>query len=235
MGDIEVRPLCAKYCGCEGGGGETIDNNSQQQQQQSEYPSTDAPLSATSGCTNKLTQHPICRFGQICECEEFVNSPESEGCGGNYESSQGTIVVNDLCGQYCNACGSMEEIFEEAYMEVLTLQARKKCRFATSECKAMLSNLYSCGNGQLGIEKANPMIQAVVTKQGQKVALESAKLGHPSLHAGEEPQQPQVCVAEVVPSDTLGESYASAGNKKGSLLTTLMVIISTSGIAFLLW
>jgi len=229
MGDIEVRSVCAKYCGCEG---------ESETGMQPEVPisSTDPPPTIL-GCVDKLSQNPICRFGNICECKDFVNAPESEGCGGSYKSSRGDIVINDVCAQYCDACEerSVEELFEEAYTEVLTLKAQAKCHYATAECKAMLSNMYSCGSGQSGIEKAHPMIQAVVTKQGQKVALASAQLGHPSLHAGEELQQPSVCALDAFDIGEISENSTSSAGQKGSLRMALITMISTSSMLLLWW
>lgn len=191
---------------------------------------------APMGCANELSNSPMCRFAGICECEEFVNAPESEGCGGMYKSDFGDVPINDVCALYCGDCKDipLEEVFEEAYMEVMTIQMHEKCRYATAECQSMLSNLYSCASGQPGIEAAHPMIQAVVTKRGQEVAMSSAQLGASSLHAGEEPQEIQACApdTEAQPEGKNGEvedtTSAAAGCALFSSVFALLIFVSTS-------
>lgn len=127
------------------------------------------------------------------------------------------------------ACSrSIEEVFEEAYMEVMTLQFRDKCHYATAECQSMLNNLYSCGSGQPGIEAAHPMIQAVVTKRGREVALDSAQVGHPSLHAGEEDIQIDLGNILNGESGNSEDTLESGGNGPMVGLCTALVMVSTS-------
>jgi len=149
--------------------------------------STQDEPSSTSGsgdCINALVNNPACRFGGLCDCEELVNSEESEGCGGLYKSEMVDIVINEVCASYCDACivKSAEELFNEAYSEVLTLTMQESCRYATQDCQAALSNLYSCAKGAPGNEEVNPMLQSFVIKNGEELALENAKIGTPSLH-----------------------------------------------------
>ena len=59
-------------------------------------PPTQAEPSSTSGsggCINALVNNPACRFGGLCDCEELVNSEESEGCGGLYKSGKSALVL----------------------------------------------------------------------------------------------------------------------------------------------
>lgn len=180
-GDVQINDVCANYCGCPEGS-----NTDNMPPPPAAVDAPEATGGASPGCENKLVGSPMCRFAGICECEDFVNAPESEGCGGLYKSEMGDVVINDVCAQYCDACGSMEEIFEEAYTEIMTAQLREKCQYATPECQAMLSNVYSCGAGASGIEQAHPMVRNLLEKKGQQVAMESTMLGDSSLHAGQE-------------------------------------------------
>jgi len=192
FGDIEVRSVCANYCGCE----ETtvVDNAIE-----------NTPSSAVeifSLCKDTLIDNPACQFGGLCDCEEFTNLPESGGCGGTYTTEMGSIVVNDVCAAYCGNCEddvSSEELFEAAYMEVVTTSLHDQCQFSTEECQTALSNMYSCAEEQPGIETVDPLIRNFVVKHGHSAALENAKLGHPSLHADQEDQVVGMCagVAEV--------------------------------------
>jgi hypothetical protein len=199
MGDVNVREVCANYCGCEGDAA-TEDTAA---------PSAVAPTAAPAalGCEDVLKDHPSCRFGGMCDCEEFVNAPESEGCGGAFKSDMGDVIINEVCGAYCDACveTSVEEFFQETYLEVVTERMRAACHYATDDCQAMLDNLYSCSQGMPGIEKADPMVQVAVTKIGQQVALEAAKLGHSSLHTGKEEQVVDMCPGLTLPMNASAE------------------------------
>jgi len=245
MGDIAINDVCANYCGCEGGA-ESSATTTVEEPPVVEGPPAGGPPPSLSdgggsspmGCADSLAESPMCRFAGICECEEFVNAPEAEGCGGLYKSEFGDVTINDVCAQYCNACVDrpLEEIFEEAYLEVMTHEMREKCQYATADCQAMLSNLYSCASGQSGIEQAHPMVQAVVTKRGQEVALSSALLGDASLHAGEEPQAVEACggasndvfEGEFTGTERLGTPSGAASRLTGSLMAAMMMILATS-------
>jgi len=229
MGDIPIDDVCANYCGCEGGESATTAGVGLP-------PMMEVPSVGAMDCADSISESPMCRFAGICECEEFVNAPESTGCGGVYASSMGDVTINDVCAKYCDACISrpIEEIFEEAYMEVMTQEMHKKCQFATSECQAMLSNLFTCGSGQAGIEGAYSMIQAVVMKRGQEIALASALLGAASLHAGEEPQEINACGFSTPFVETGGESTVTekegtsgAASLSGSLKAALTILVTS--------
>merc|ERR1719183_3283993 len=72
FGDIQVDLVCARHC--------------------------DA---CNMGCADTLSSSPICSFGNICTCEEFVNAEESTGCGGVYRSNFGDVDINTYCTAYC--------------------------------------------------------------------------------------------------------------------------------------
>lgn len=195
FGNVEIDSVCNKYCGCN-----EIDEMMEEKPSDPQA-SPAEPQSSLGGlgvCRDALENHPACRFGGVCTCEEFVNAEESEGCGGLSKSEMGDTVVNDVCALYCNACveKSVEELFEEAYSEVVTLAMRDNCHYATSECEAMLSNLYSCGSEMAGIDEANQFVKSFVVNHGQEAAQMSAKLGSPSLHVGSEDQTVEFCIAD---------------------------------------
>ncbi|CAB9508494.1 Stress up-regulated Nod 19 [Seminavis robusta] len=200
MGDVEVRSVCAKYCGC------TVSDA---------VNSRDAGRKLQSDCADTLADSPSCTFGGLCDCETFVNAPESEGCGGLYKSDWGDTVINEVCTAYCEACVAvpLEELFEEAYTEVMTLHIKELCKYDTQDCRTVLSNLLACGSGQPGIEDANPLIQMVVTRNGQTMAQDQAKLGQPSLHGGQGDQPVVPCSDSG--GDAVGneDSYAPVGNE----------------------
>jgi len=60
-------------------------------------------------CEDTLKSHPACEFGSLCDCKDFVDAPESSGCGGVYTSDFGDIQVNDVCVAYCEACDDISE------------------------------------------------------------------------------------------------------------------------------
>jgi len=148
------------------------------------------------GCVDTIANSPSCRFAGICDCKTFVEAPESTGCGGVYKSTFGDTEINSLCPAYCDACVdvSMEEVFEEAYTSVMTEHYRSLCQYDTAECRAALSNLHSCGEARSGMEAADPLLQFAVTRQGQRIAQETAKLGEPSLHGSQGDQLVGDCV-----------------------------------------
>ena len=189
MGDVQIDSVCNKYCGC------TATSSAAPPTQ--DEPS---PTSGSGDCINALVNNPACRFGGLCDCEELVNSEESEGCGGLYKSEMGDIVIHEVCASYCDACivKSAEELFNEAYSEVLTLTMQESCRYATQDCQAALSNLYSCAKGAPGIEEVSPMLQSFVINNGEELALENAQLGTPSLHVGKDDQTVESCSASAV-------------------------------------
>ena len=61
-------------------------------------------------CFDALPDSPACKFGGMCDCDSFVNAPESTGCGGVYETNNGMgdVVVNDVCAEYCGCPSSAE-------------------------------------------------------------------------------------------------------------------------------
>lgn len=62
----------------------------------------------SSTCQDYLATFPSCEFGGICECEMFVNMPESTGCGGVFTSDWGEFSIDDLCPLYCGVCSEGE-------------------------------------------------------------------------------------------------------------------------------
>lgn len=158
-GDLQVDSVCAKSCGC---------------------PATN--------CEDTLASSPICQFGQICDCEAFVNSPSSSGCGGVFTSEMGDIMINDYCPSYCNDCPetSQEELLEEAFVEELEADLKDKCQYATEECREALQNAYSCSIERPGFEGLDTIIRRATATHAGRLALKYSKLGSSSLHNGEE-------------------------------------------------
>jgi len=157
-GDLVVDSVCAKSCGC---------------------PATN--------CQDSLASSPICRFGQICDCESFVNNPSSSGCGGVFTSEMGDIMINDYCPSYCNACPetSQEELLEEAFVEELEADLEQKCQYATEECREALFNAYSCGIERPGVESLDSILRRATATHASRLALKYSKLGSASLHNSE--------------------------------------------------
>ena len=189
FGDLEVRSVCANYCGCD----VTDALNNAMDSSQPDLAAT--PNALPAGCKDTLDTNPACGFGGLCECEDFVNLPESGGCGGTYSTEMGTIVVNDVCAAYCGECQNLSdgELFEATYAEVATMSMRDECRFSTEECKVALDNMYSCAEEKAGIENVDPLIRNFMVKYGKSIALENAKLGHPTLHDNQEDQVVEIC------------------------------------------
>lgn len=68
-------------------------------------PAPPSAAEAAGPCEDALADSPACTFGGMCDCETFVNSPESTGCGGTFSSDFGDMPVNSMCAKYCEACG----------------------------------------------------------------------------------------------------------------------------------
>merc|ERR1712232_1241137 len=88
MGDIAIDDVCANYCGCDGGESVTTTGEGS--------PMMEASPAGILDCVDSISESPMCQFAGICECEEFVNAPESTGCGGVYASSMGDVTINDV-------------------------------------------------------------------------------------------------------------------------------------------
>ena len=207
FGDLEVRSVCANYCGCD----VTDAVNNAMDSSLSDLAET--PNALPSGCKDTLELNPACGFGGLCECEDFVNLPESGGCGGTYITDMGTIVVNDVCAAYCGECQGLSEgeLFEATYVEVATMSMRDQCRFSTEECNAALNNMYACAKEKPGIENVDPLIRNFLVKYGKSMALENAKLGHPTLHDNQEDQVVDICPNdEAVPANTTASTTSPA-------------------------
>ncbi|KAL3942896.1 MAG: hypothetical protein SGARI_000109 [Bacillariaceae sp.] len=58
-------------------------------------------LAAANVCEDTLESSPACQFGGLCDCNDFINAPESTGCGGVYSSPQGDIQVDTMCAKSC--------------------------------------------------------------------------------------------------------------------------------------
>lgn len=216
QGDVPVNSLCQKSCGC---------------------PAADT---TSGGCEDQLATHPACNFGGMCDCAELVNDPASTGCGGILETSAGDIVINEVCGAYCDECPepvSQSALMEEKLVEQMEDILSDTCLYATAECRNMLNALYTCSalspvdvsDGAVeAIARASDggePIQNVIRKHGGRIALEYAKLGHPSLHLGREEQV-------VIPCDELFQDDADGedqGLENGNFTT------STSATRSVLW
>jgi hypothetical protein len=158
MGSIQVDSVCAKSCGC-----------------------------AAPKCDDALPSSAICSFGNLCDCETFVNSPESTGCGGVYASNFGDLPINDVCASYCDACPdkSWQAFFQEAFVEELEADLGGKCRYATSECREALHNVFACGMEKPGLESLHPALRIAAATHASRLALKHSKLGSSALHRNE--------------------------------------------------
>jgi len=70
------------------------ENNNDQQQEENN----------NDDCEDKITTHPACTFGNICDCEALLKLPGSPGCGGVMSNAFGDLDINEWCPSYCNAC-----------------------------------------------------------------------------------------------------------------------------------
>jgi hypothetical protein len=66
-------------------------------------------LQETLICQDNLEIFPSCTFGGICDCAEFVDMPESTGCGGVFASNWGEFNIDELCPLHCGVCSEGEE------------------------------------------------------------------------------------------------------------------------------
>ncbi|KAL9186444.1 hypothetical protein ACHAXT_005682 [Thalassiosira profunda] len=94
FGQIEVRSVCANFCGCAVSAAV-------------EEAALSSPP-ADEDCIDSLATHPACLMGNMCDCEEYVNAPESTGCGGVYESEWGNVPIDSVCNKYCG-CNAVVE------------------------------------------------------------------------------------------------------------------------------
>ena len=103
------------------------------------------PEPPTLLCEDTLATTPMCRFGNICECEDLVVLEGSEGCGGVYSTPQGDITINDVCSKHCGTCsdGSSTQIQSEC---VDTLADGPMCSFGNvCACEDFVSAPESTG------------------------------------------------------------------------------------------
>ena len=57
---------------------------------------------AAADCKDTLNGNPACTFGGLCDCEAFVNAPQTDGgCNGVYKSSFGDVQILSVCAKYC--------------------------------------------------------------------------------------------------------------------------------------
>lgn len=215
MGDIEVNSVCAKHCDA--------------------CPRT---------CEDELPNSPVYRFGNLCNCEDFVNSPESTGCGGIYTSDMGDIEVNSMCASHCDACpdAASAEVIQKEIMEKLENQLNSACKYAKADCQKMLTNLYTCSKGyakRVGIIDSN--VDAVVKKHDESLALKHTKLGSPSLWRNMEatviaPCEGVVLVEEIgspaVESPIFNSQVGSSFNT-ATLFIAILVGVAVVGFGFL--
>jgi hypothetical protein len=234
MGNITVNVVCANYCGC---------------------PAINAPpTSPTTGptglsyCANALLSHPACRFGGVCDCETVVNAPESTGCGGVYslDSSMGDLVVNDVCQSYCNDCPPRDNVqHTRELVEYMEDELRRQCKYATTQCRATLSNLYGCGvmnmrnmnatNNTSTMISDHPLKQAIVSSQGQMLALKHAKLGSANVHRGDNGKQDQtveVCHYSIDGDEVDATSSSNADEDDSAGSSFVIITSSWFSIAF---
>jgi len=180
MGDIEVNSLCALSCDA--------------------CPKT---------CEDELPNGPACNFAGLCSCEDFVNAPESTGCGGVYVSEFGELNINEQCAAYCDACPdtSNANVIQEQILEKLEEGLGGMCKYATADCKRVLTNLYSCASGWAQrTDDVDANVDFIVKRHGKRLALKHSKLGSPSLHrnAAEDDAKVLPCSGEVT------EAYGDA-------------------------
>lgn len=212
QGSIDVNSVCAKSCDCPAAANVTAG----------------APL-----CQDALAESPACRFGGLCECEEFVNSPDSTGCGGVFTSEMGDIPVNDMCASYCDACPDavpMDEMMKEEFAKQLEEDLKAKCKYSTKECREALMNTYACSVEAPGIEawdgdEDSRVLQQAIVTHGGRLADKYSKLGSSTLHRGEDSQanadvppcaEGQVAADAGAETETGSEAEAETGTEGGT-------------------
>merc|ERR1719174_2241285 len=91
---------------------------------------------AARTCDDELPSSPACTFGNLCSCEEFVNAPESTGCGGVYKSDMGDMEVNSMCASHCDACPDVAaaDVIQEQLLEDLEKDVNAVCKYSTADC-----------------------------------------------------------------------------------------------------
>jgi len=217
MGDIRVNDMCALFC-------------------------DDCPTS----CEDELPSGPACTFGGLCSCEDFVNAPESTGCGGVYRSDWGDVLVNEQCAKYCDACPeeSNVDVIQKEILEGLELELSQKCQFATDNCQKMLNNLYTCGSGwtkKTGKVDAN--VDSVVKKHGERLALKHSKLGSASLHraATEEVSTILPCNGDSIsgtlgnaPTFTMEENGKDSAPNSAAVAVGVLAVVAAAALIILL-
>ena len=215
QGDIALNDVCAKHCNACG----------------------DSVASAGAGCIDALANSPMCSFGGLCDCEEFVNSPDSTGCGGVYTSEFGESPVDDYCAKHCEACPdegnegpSQDELLQKEILNTIEDYLSEQCVFATPDCKQALSNLHSCSINRyasFGILDQN--VRAVVEDHGVRLAAEHAKLGSPSLHRNEDEATVSLCEVSIAARTS---EEGATGNPKlfGGIVVAFTFAVLVAGI-----
>lgn len=215
MGDIEVNSMCALHCDA--------------------CPKT---------CKDELPDSPVCSFGSLCSCEEFVSHPDSTGCGGVFSSDWGDVEVNSMCAAHCDACPDTvgADVIQEEILENLEEDLSSMCKYATADCERMLTNLYTCSKGykkRIGVLDAN--VDAVVKKHGDRLALKHSKLGSPTLWRNAEASTdvaPCIGVAveeddEIVDVPAFFAQEGSSNLNTGVLFMGILVAVAVVGFAVL--
>ena len=55
-------------------------------------------------CQDNLAESPACLLGGVCDCADFVNLPESTGCGGVIKTDFEESSIDEICPLYCGVC-----------------------------------------------------------------------------------------------------------------------------------
>jgi len=157
-----VRSVCANSCGCDTSA--AIEEAVQFTASQTTADDED--------CVDTLANHPSCTFGGLCDCEAFVESPESTGCGGVYASAMGDVKIDSVCNKYCGctATSSSANMMEESMdnSAALPTQAEPSPTSGSGDCINALVNNPTCRFGGLYVT-----VKSSSTRKKVKVVVDS--------------------------------------------------------------
>ena len=99
---------------------------------------------ANEGCVDIIADHPVCLFGQICDCAALITT--TNPCGSTMTSAGQSVEVNELCPATCNACPE-EDNDSNAQDELCQdeLENHPLCLFAQlCDCELDILPTYAC-------------------------------------------------------------------------------------------
>jgi len=197
-------------------------------------------------CEDDITTSQVCLGANVCTCEEFLSHPFVKG--GCDEGAQlelpailggQNIPVEYFCAKSCGCKHLQDEeernqLIEKEIQDQFQQMYRETCRFATKECRQMLSNLYTCSKYGVGdnvldslifealVELHHP-VEDKMNEGGTLKVLERAKLGDKRIQR----LVTSDINKDVLPCVAVDEASFSSGSTCG-------YAFSVSSLAFLL-